>query len=64
MSKPAIRPEPVVTPEIKLEPQTEELVHPMVSGNAAPAVQAVQSPAPKNETDYLDIPAFLRKQAD
>ncbi|MGL5359010.1 MAG: cell division protein FtsZ, partial [Shewanella sp.] len=36
-------------------------------GNVVPAAaQAAPAPAPstKHELDYLDIPAFLRKQAD
>ena len=64
VTKPAPRPESVVTPEVRTEPQGEEFVQPMVSGNVVPAAQTAAAPAPRNETDYLDIPAFLRKQAD
>lgn len=64
VTKPAPRPETVVTPEVRTEPQGEELVQPMASGNVVSVAQTVVTPAPRNETDYLDIPAFLRKQAD
>ncbi|QLE87220.1 MULTISPECIES: cell division protein FtsZ [Shewanella] len=72
VSKPVARPEPTVTPEVRVEPVTEEVIpQPLANGNVVPvAQQAAQAatpaatPAAKNELDYLDIPAFLRKQAD
>ncbi|ABM23245.1 MULTISPECIES: cell division protein FtsZ [Shewanella] len=69
VSKPAPRPEPVVV-EPKVEAYVEEAVHVNYAapkGNVLPtAAQPAPTPAPstKHELDYLDIPAFLRKQAD
>ncbi|ACA88779.1 cell division protein FtsZ [Shewanella woodyi] len=66
VAKPAPRPEPTVAPEPRVE-VTEEVLNQSVAavGNVAPAaVQPAPTLAPKNEADYLDIPAFLRKQAD
>ncbi|SQH74163.1 GTP-binding tubulin-like cell division protein [Shewanella benthica] len=62
VTKPASRPETVITPEVRTEPQGDEFSQSMVSGNVVPVAQTAA--APRNETDYLDIPAFLRKQAD
>lgn len=69
VSKPAPRPEPVA-----IEPRHDyyaEEAAPMThttssKSNVVPVAQqqATPAPAPKNELDYLDIPAFLRKQAD
>lgn len=62
------RPEPVV-----VEPKVEAFVaeEPVYQtqpaapkGNAVPSAAPQVATAPKNELDYLDIPAFLRKQAD
>ncbi|AVI66250.1 cell division protein FtsZ [Shewanella sp. WE21] len=69
VSKPAPRPEPVVV-EPKVEAYVEEAAHVNYvapKGNVLPAApQPAPTPAPstKHELDYLDIPAFLRKQAD
>ncbi len=61
------------TEEVKVEPKVQETVIPEVTVqtssaapavNEAPAQQAAATPAAKSELDYLDIPAFLRKQAD
>ena len=62
VSKPVARPEPVA-----IEPRPEP-VDEVVSQQsyAAPKGNAVPQPQPAQRTDadYLDIPAFLRKQAD
>ncbi len=69
VAKPAPRPEPVVV-EPKVEAYVEEAAHVSYAapkGNVVPAAaQPAPAPAPstKHELDYLDIPAFLRKQAD
>lgn len=62
VSKPVARPESNLAQEIV----PEEIVPQPVAGNAMPAIQPSVAPAAvvKKETDYLDIPAFLRKQAD
>ncbi len=63
VTKPAI---PVVSPEVKVESPvmaTEE-VAPQPMGNTVPAAKPVEVAVQKNDVDYLDIPAFLRKQAD
>ncbi len=67
VSKPTSAPTPApVAQEIKVEVATpaEEMIPQVNSGNAAPAVKPVEVAAPKNDLEYLDIPAFLRKQAD
>lgn len=69
VTKPTPRAEPVVTEQPRTESfVAEDMITPSIpQGNAAPVVQQqVVAPAPekKNELDYLDIPAFLRKQAD
>jgi cell division protein FtsZ len=69
VSKPAPRPEPVA--EVRVE-QAEEPVQNYMStkgnGNTAaamqPAVAPMATPMSRADGDYLDIPAFLRKQAD
>ncbi|WOT04971.1 cell division protein FtsZ [Shewanella youngdeokensis] len=64
VTKPVTRPEPVV-PADKLV--VEDPISPALShGNAAAAPQPASVPVAekKNDLDYLDIPAFLRKQAD
>ncbi len=54
---------PVVeTQEVKIE-VAEEVV-PQAMGNTAPVAKPVEATAPKTDLEYLDIPAFLRKQAD
>ncbi|WP_394202282.1 cell division protein FtsZ [Shewanella waksmanii] len=74
VSKPVARPEPTVATEVRVEPASEEIVpQPLANGNVVPVAQQAAAaatptpsatPAAKNELDYLDIPAFLRKQAD
>jgi cell division protein FtsZ len=67
VSKPAPRPEPVaVRPEPVEEPIHVNYMSAKGSGNTAPAMQPTVAPTPVNRADgdYLDIPAFLRKQAD
>ncbi|GIU10313.1 cell division protein FtsZ [Shewanella glacialipiscicola] len=68
VSKPAPRPEPTpVVVEPKAEAYVEEAVHVNYAapkGNVVPAAQPAPAPSTKHELDYLDIPAFLRKQAD
>ncbi|WP_025821042.1 cell division protein FtsZ [Shewanella marina] len=65
VTKPVHRPEPVAV-EPRVETQNTESyeapTHDSGHGNAA--VKPAVAPAAKNEIDYLDIPAFLRKQAD
>lgn len=68
VSKPMSRPEPEVRP---IEPAPAEEYQVASSSNMmgntvpSPAPATTQpSVSPKNDTDYLDIPAFLRKQAD
>ncbi|MCE9680288.1 cell division protein FtsZ [Shewanella sp. AS1] len=62
------KPAPVVTPapqEVKIElPIEDKMQHAMGAGNVVSAAQPAAAPAPKSDLDYLDIPAFLRKQAD
>ncbi|MGL5046964.1 MAG: cell division protein FtsZ [Shewanella sp.] len=65
VSKPAPRPEPVLV-EPKVEAYVEETAHVNYvapKGNVLP-VAPQPAPSTKHELDYLDIPAFLRKQAD
>ncbi|WP_299496552.1 cell division protein FtsZ [uncultured Shewanella sp.] len=71
VTKPTPRAEPAVT--TTEQPRTEsfvaeDMITPNIpQGNAAPVPQqqvVVPTPEKKNELDYLDIPAFLRKQAD
>ena len=60
------RSEPVqeTQPETYVEPQTT-MNNAVNSGSSAQSsIPSKPQPAPKNELDYLDIPAFLRKQAD
>ncbi|QDF65686.1 cell division protein FtsZ [Shewanella sp. SNU WT4] len=74
VTKPAARPEPVVVaqPEPRVEFINESTpmtaTNPGHSGQVASSrnANAATNPAPvnRNELDYLDIPAFLRKQAD
>jgi cell division protein FtsZ len=62
VSKPVARPEPVV-----IEPRPEPVDEVMTQQSyAAPKGNAVPQPQPvqRTDADYLDIPAFLRKQAD
>ena len=62
VSKPVARPEPVV-----IEPRPEPVEDVMTQQSyAAPKGNAVPQPQPvqRTDADYLDIPAFLRKQAD
>lgn len=63
VSKPVSRPEPVAV-EPRHEPAEEHYIQP--SSYSAPKGNAVPAAAPtqKADADYLDIPAFLRKQAD
>ncbi|NJI86516.1 cell division protein FtsZ [Shewanella sp. Iso12] len=64
VSKPAPRQEPVPEPKVEAYVPQEEAVTPVShKSNAVPASQPAPNPH-KNELDYLDIPAFLRKQAD
>jgi len=59
------RPESVAIPESRSEGASDDvLIQPMVGGNSLSAMQTAPAISPKNDTDYLDIPAFLRKQAD
>lgn len=65
VSKPAPRPEPMPAPEVKIELPVEEAVpQAMGAGNVVQVAQPAAAAAPKSDLDYLDIPAFLRKQAD
>ncbi|MGL4473364.1 MAG: cell division protein FtsZ [Shewanella sp.] len=74
VTKPVARPEPVVVaqPEPRVEFINESTpmtaTNPGHSGQVASSrnANAATNPAPvnRNELDYLDIPAFLRKQAD
>ena len=56
--------------EPKVEAYVEEATHVSYAapkGNvlpASPAPAPAPAPSTKHELDYLDIPAFLRKQAD
>jgi cell division protein FtsZ len=62
VQKTAPRPEPVV-----IEPRPEPVDEPIVAQTySSPKSNAVPQsvPAPRADADYLDIPAFLRKQAD
>lgn len=65
VSKTVSRPEPEVKAEVELD---EANVGSLSSGSAvastATAAKTQPSPNKKNDLDYLDIPAFLRKQAD
>ncbi|GGZ39700.1 MULTISPECIES: cell division protein FtsZ [Shewanella] len=64
VSKPAPRQEPVPEPKVETYMPQEEAAMPVAhKSNAVPASQPAANPH-KNELDYLDIPAFLRKQAD
>ncbi|BCV38318.1 MULTISPECIES: cell division protein FtsZ [Shewanella] len=64
VSKPAPRQEPVPEPKVEAYMPQEEAAMPVShKSNAVPASQPAANPH-KNELDYLDIPAFLRKQAD
>ncbi|WP_412501790.1 cell division protein FtsZ [Shewanella chilikensis] len=64
VSKPAPRQEPVPEPKVETYMPQEEAAMPVShKSNAVPASQPAANPH-KNELDYLDIPAFLRKQAD
>lgn len=64
VSKPAPRQEPVPEPKVEAYVPQEEAAMPAAhKSNAVPASQPAANPH-KNELDYLDIPAFLRKQAD
>ncbi|MGS0680030.1 cell division protein FtsZ [Shewanella sp. 125m-7] len=68
VSKPVLRPEPIVATETRIENiAVEETIAPtMAHGNTAAAQAQVATPVAekKSDLDYLDIPAFLRKQAD
>ncbi|MCF1426904.1 MAG: cell division protein FtsZ [Shewanella sp.] len=66
VSKPAPRPEPEVRVETQVYTEETVSVSSGAMGNAAQQSQPKPQPAatPKNDLDYLDIPAFLRKQAD
>ncbi|RCU49890.1 MULTISPECIES: cell division protein FtsZ [Corallincola] len=60
------RPTPAVEPVSKPAPTIEPLSANMVSDQVMPEKKVVNGPATggQGELDYLDIPAFLRKQAD
>ncbi|PKG56801.1 cell division protein FtsZ [Shewanella sp. Choline-02u-19] len=64
VTKPVSRPEPIVPVETFAaeDPISATLSH----GNTAAVTQPAVAPVAekKNDLDYLDIPAFLRKQAD
>jgi len=64
VSKPTPRAEPIVTPEALIVDDSNAQT--ITTGNTAKVVQPAVQPAAENKTDldYLDIPAFLRKQAD
>ena len=68
VTKPAPRPEPIVPAETRTETfAAEDPISPTLShGNTAAATQPAAAPTAekKSDLDYLDIPAFLRKQAD
>lgn len=64
VSKPAARTEPEVHVEQKSYVEDTAAVQPQVIGNTAPQSQPQPAVSQKNDLDYLDIPAFLRKQAD
>ncbi|WP_133408113.1 cell division protein FtsZ [Parashewanella tropica] len=64
---------PAPAPRVEVEPVTVSVAENLAiddtkvgvatpTGNVVPATQT--SPTPDNKLDYLDIPAFLRKQAD
>ncbi|GAA5218916.1 cell division protein FtsZ [Corallincola platygyrae] len=60
------RPAPTVEPVSKPAPAIEPMSQTAVSEPAMPEKKVVNGPATsgQGELDYLDIPAFLRKQAD
>ncbi|MCH1920669.1 cell division protein FtsZ [Shewanella sp. A3A] len=60
-----VRSEPVVEPKVEHHVAVDEPTAHVAKGNAVPSPQPAVAPTPnKSELDYLDIPAFLRKQAD
>ncbi|GGI83211.1 cell division protein FtsZ [Shewanella gelidii] len=67
-TKAAPKVEPVIEPKVEagmpdISSATTQATAAAMNTEAAPAAQP-SAPAPKTELDYLDIPAFLRKQAD
>ncbi|QSX33997.1 cell division protein FtsZ [Shewanella avicenniae] len=64
-TKAAPRVEPAAEPKVEPYTPIDEPIAHVSNGNAAASVKPAANPNPhKNELDYLDIPAFLRKQAD
>lgn len=60
-----VRNEPAVETKVEHHVTVEEPTAHVAKGNAVPSPQPAVAPTPnKSELDYLDIPAFLRKQAD
>lgn len=60
---------PMSRPEVSTEPVAEvysehQVQHAQGQGSVGASTPAKPASSPKNELDYLDIPAFLRKQAD
>jgi cell division protein FtsZ len=65
MSAPAPEPEPVPAPEPEADPEPEP--EPTVDAPAQQDLDGLESPAERDkgiEDDLLEIPAFLRRQAN